>query len=154
MLLRRAGPADAELLLRWANDPVTRAAGFHPAPIEPETHRRWLGRRLASASDVLLIAVDDEEPVGHIRLERGQEGRVEIGIAVAPEARGRGLGRIILAAALESARADPDLDPRTFVARIRTDNPISLALFAGAGFQPAGQAECVGVPCFVYELDA
>jgi len=153
MLLRAATAADAGLLLTWASDPTTRAAGFHPEPIEPETHRRWLAQRLASASGRLLIGMDGEEPVGEARLDRTEEGRVEVGIAVAPAARGRGVGRILLAAALEMARADRVLDPRTFVARIRSDNTISMALFAGAGFHRGASTECVGVPCYVYELD-
>src|SRR6185503_8186382 len=48
--LRPATAADEALLLVWANDVGTRAAGFRPDPISAEDHRRWLADRLGSAS--------------------------------------------------------------------------------------------------------
>jgi len=44
--LRRATASDADLLLDWANDPVTRAASFHPDPIDRSGHVRWLAARV------------------------------------------------------------------------------------------------------------
>jgi RimJ/RimL family protein N-acetyltransferase len=152
MRIRPATAADARLLLEWANDPGTRAAGFHPQPIDAATHGRWLAQRLASPSSRLLIGVAEDHAVGQVRLDGEADGRVEVGIAVAPDARGRGVGRDLLAAALGVARADPGLDARFFVARIRPDNVASIALFAGAGFHFADRTECNGVPCLVYEL--
>ena len=151
MEVRPATAADADLLLAWANDPTTRAAGFHPDPISLATHRRWLARWLAAPRRRLLIGVDEGEPIGLVRLDRDEEGRVETGISVARDARGRGLGRMLLAAALEAARADPALGARSFVARIRLDNPASIALFTGAGFHLTARTERGGVPFLVYE---
>jgi len=142
---------DAGRLLAWANDPVTRAAGYHPAPIHQATHARWLAERLASPSSRMFIGMEGDRPVGQVRLDAEADGRLEVGISVAPEARGRGVGHAMLEAALAAARADPDLPVMAFVARIRPDNAPSLALFAGAGFRPAGVGEVAGVPCLVYE---
>jgi RimJ/RimL family protein N-acetyltransferase len=149
--VRRASADDAERLLAWANDPATRAAGFHPSPIDAATHGRWLDGRLASAASRVLIGLEDGLPVGQVRLEAGADRRVEVGISVAPDARGRGVGRALLKAGLAAGLADPDLQIEVFVARIRPDNAASLALFGGAGFRLSGMGEVAGVPCVVYE---
>jgi UDP-2,4-diacetamido-2,4,6-trideoxy-beta-L-altropyranose hydrolase len=149
--LRPATAADGPLLLEWANDPVTRAAGFQPEPIAAGDHERWLTERLRSTSGRLLIGLDGALPVGQIRLDRHRDGRVEIGISVAAEARGRGLGRALLRLALDEARRDAGLQPLAFIARIRPDNATSIALFSGAGFRRIGTTEVRGQPCLVYE---
>jgi RimJ/RimL family protein N-acetyltransferase len=102
----------------------------------------------------LLIGIAGDTPVGQVRLDRHADGRVEVGIAVAPEARGRGIGATLLALALDEARRDAALGPKAFIARIRPDNAASIALFAGAGFRRIGTTEVRGFPCLVYEADA
>jgi RimJ/RimL family protein N-acetyltransferase len=152
--IRPATEADADLLLRWANDPTTRAAGFHPAVIDGATHERWLAARLASATSRLYVAMDGDVPVGQVRLEAGPDGRVEVGISVAPEARGRGIGHDLLRAGLEAGAADPELRVDVYVARIRAENQPSIALFTGAGFIQVGTEEFTGEFAGVYELPA
>ena len=151
LTLRPATAADGPLLLEWANDPVTRAAGFQPEPIAADDHRRWLADRLASTSGRLLVGLEGDVPVGQIRLDRQRDGRVEIGIAVAAAVRGRGVGRTLLRLALDEARRDQGLAPVAFLARIRPDNATSIALFAGAKFRRIGMTEVRGMPCLVYE---
>ena len=151
--VRRANARDEDLLLRWANDPTTRTASFRPAPIEASAHHRWLADRLASPSTRLLIGSEGPVPVGQVRFERRPDGAVEIGISVAPEARGRGLGRALLRTGLEAARRDAALEARSFVARIRVDNEVSARLFGGAGFSLRERTLRDGVPCLVFELD-
>lgn len=140
------------MLLAWANDPATRSRSFHPERIEAAAHRAWLADSLASPSSRLLIGLEGARPIGQARFELGREGAVEVGISVAGEARNRGLGRSLLAAALESARGDGSLRARIFVARIRLDNDVSAALFRGAGFRFVEQSVCNGIPCLVFEL--
>lgn len=149
--VRRASADDAERLLAWANDPATRAAGSHPWPIDAATHQRWLEERLASPSSRLYIGLDGDRPVGQVRLEADTEDRVEVGISVAPQARGRGVGRALLEAGLAAGLADPDLDVEAFVARIRADNAASISLFSSAGFRRVGTDEVGGVHCLIYE---
>lgn len=148
--LRRVNGADADLLLEWANDPETRAASFHPAPILPTEHRRWLASRLVSASTAFWIGEVDGTPVGQVRIEVGPDGIGEVGISIAPSARGAGIGRSLLAAAL--SEASRTLPLTMFLARVRIDNRRSLALFRGAGFVERGPGSCAGVPCL--ELEA
>ena len=152
--LRPATKVDEALLLAWANDPVTRAAGFRPEPIPADQHAAWFADRLLSTTSRLLIGVADDVPVGQIRLDRLDSGRVEIGIAVAPEMRGRGIGRILLRLGKDEARRDPALGSTSLVARIRPENAASIALFTGAGFRLAGETRIRGYRCLIYEANA
>lgn len=149
--LRPATSLDADVLLTWANDPTTRAASFQTGQIDPVGHQAWLAERLDSPTTRLLIGYDGEGPIGQVRLERLADGEVEIGISVARDRRGQGLGRALLAAGLEAGRRDAGLDARTFIARVRVDNEASIGLFEGAGFRLRERASCAGVPCLVFE---
>jgi RimJ/RimL family protein N-acetyltransferase len=149
--VRPATRDDAGRLLTWANDPATRSSGFHPAAIDPATHARWLEERLTSTQSRLFIGLEADQPIGQVRLEAESDGRVEVGISVAPDARARGVGHALLAAGLTAGMADPHLRPGVFVARIRPDNAASIALFTGAGFVPVGEDEVAGIRCLVYE---
>lgn len=147
--LRPATDGDADLLLRWANDPLTRASGFHADLIEPAEHRAWLADRLARPDRPLLVAIHAGEPIGVIRLDPAGSGEVEVGIALAPEFRGRGLAGRVLSAGLAWAERDAALSPRSYVARIRPANARSLALFRRQGFVEAATVTVNGVPCLV-----
>lgn len=153
--LRPATTADAELLLAWANDPVTRAAGFHRQAIDPATHGRWLAARLADPAARLFVGLDAYgRPVGQLRLDAGPDGRVEVGISVAPEARGQGVGHDLLRAGLDAAHTDPALRVDVYVARIRPDNEASIRLFTKVGFLRVGSEDVAGEEALIYELPA
>jgi RimJ/RimL family protein N-acetyltransferase len=152
--VRPASIADADLLLAWANDPTTREAGFHRGEIDPPTHRRWLEARLASPESRVYVGLEDGTPIGQVRLEAGPDGRVEVGISVAPKARGRGVGRALLRAGLAAGAADAALGAAVFTARIRPANAASIALFSNLGFVMTGTEVVEGLEALVYELPA
>lgn len=133
MVLRSVVQADEALLLQWANDPATRAASRVHVPIAAADHHRWLERRLATPDDARLwIGETDGAPIGVVRFERRTPTAVEVSIAVAPYARGRGLARALLVAGVAAARAA--FGPVTILADILPGNDASVALFTGAGF--------------------
>jgi ribosomal-protein-alanine N-acetyltransferase len=69
-------------------------------------------------------------------LARAAGGEAEIlTLAVAPAARGQGLGRGLLQAAITKAR---ELGAKTMFLEVGTDNPAALALYAGLGFAKVG----------------
>jgi ribosomal-protein-alanine N-acetyltransferase len=69
-------------------------------------------------------------------LARAAGGEAEIlTLAVIPPARGRGLGRGLLQAAIARAR---DLGAEAMLLEVGTDNPAALALYAGLGFAKVG----------------
>lgn len=136
--VRPATPDDRDRILEWANDPVARAAGFHPNPIAPDEHARWFAGRLARpATGRIWIGLLDEAPIGIVRVELELDGPLIVSIALAPEARGRRLSPPLLDAGLAAAR---DAFPGVrFRAWIKADNGPSLALFRGAGFAAPAQ---------------
>ena len=70
-------------------------------------------------------------------LARAAGGEAEIlTLAVRPAARGKGLGRALLLAAIAEARA---LGAATMFLEVGADNPAALALYAGLGFANVGK---------------
>ena len=145
IVLRPVRLADSDLVLAWANDPLTRAAGFHPQPIDPEAHAGWYAARLANPDSRTWIGEAGGIPVGQVRADRERDGRVEMGISVAPEARGKGLSKPLLTAGM--AAAVEDLGAATLVALVRPENQISLRLFRDVGFVDDGSDERAGIRC-------
>jgi ribosomal-protein-alanine N-acetyltransferase len=69
-------------------------------------------------------------------MARAAAGEAEIlTLAVAPAARGRGLGRALLQTAIRRAQ---ELGAQTMFLEVGTDNPHALALYAGLGFAKVG----------------
>jgi GNAT superfamily N-acetyltransferase len=75
----------------------------------------------------------DDEPDGVVVLGRGLAGRWEVAFEVAPPARGRGLGRRLVAAALAHAPVDAPV-----FAQVAPGNAASLRACLAAGFSPIG----------------
>ena len=131
--LRPATMADADLLLAWRNDPLTRKWSRNTNVVELEPHHLWLASVLHSATQQLYIALNAHgEPVGNGRLDF-YEDMVEINVTVAPEHRGKGNGSAIVRAlhalAIEHGRSD-------LRALVKPANLPSLISFLQAGFVP------------------
>jgi len=134
--LRGARASDSEAILAWRNDPATRAASFAQEEIPPSTHARWFARRLGDPECLFLVVEEDGAPVGQVRLERLAFGLAEVNIGLAPEARGRGIGRQALQ--LAAAEARERLGIETLQALVRNENEASLRAFRAAGFSDYG----------------
>lgn len=129
--LRPATSDDADLLLEWRNDPVTREMSLSSDVVTPEGHAAWLAASLGSQERRLFIANADGRPVGQVRLDARGAGSYEISITIAPAARGRGLAARALFAAEEEARARGNV---RLEATIRPENQASVAAFKRAGY--------------------
>ncbi|MEQ8816111.1 MAG: GNAT family N-acetyltransferase [Thalassobaculum sp.] len=132
LTLRLAEACDADDLLAWRNDPVTRTNSRNTAEISRESHDAWLLRALADANRRIWIAERGVERLGTVSAVRNAGGPVELSITVAPAMRGRGVGAVMLHAALaETARIWPG---DAITAMIRPSNGPSLRLFERCGF--------------------
>ncbi len=136
---RRASMGDADVLWRWANDPVTRANSLNTAPIPYAEHLEWLRRRLGSEATKIWIFSDSGMPVGQVRFDRTGDSAL-ISISVASEHRGRGFGRAMLTEAVRKMREGwgPAVRPKALVL---DRNAASLALFRACGFKTVGRVE-------------
>ncbi|MGH3670308.1 MAG: GNAT family N-acetyltransferase [Pseudonocardiaceae bacterium] len=132
MVAREAGGADAALLLRWRDDPQTRAWSRNPHPITPAEHLAWLAATLRSPARLLLVVEAGGVPAATVRFDRIADGRWEVSITVAPEHRGRGMAGAMLATAEAELRARVAL--RALLAAVHRDNLRSRALFRRAGY--------------------
>lgn len=128
--------SDVQLYYDWANDPTVRANSLNSEPIPFENHLSWFSKRLQSENAHLLILVQGSEKVGQIRLEK--EGELwNINYSIAAEHRGKGLGKKIVALAL-------DLFPNYhFLARVQQTNNASLKVFEALNFKRVIDEEIV-----------
>lgn len=124
--------ADGEDLLVWRNDPVTRANSLDTAPVERERHFDWLHHALADPERLLLMAERDGGRLGMVRFDTCRKGEWRVSISIAPEARGRGIGRVLLALAIQ--RLERLRGRGVLVAEIRAANDPSRRIFAACGF--------------------
>ncbi len=152
LTLRPAGEGDARRLLDWANDASTRAASFDREPITWEEHVEWLDAVLADPGRRLWIGQVAGRAVGQVRVDRAPDGTGLVSIGLAPEARGRGLGRALLAAGLDAAARELGIHRARAI--VRADNLPSRRLFEAAGFTRTADITRPGsLPAHEYELE-
>ncbi|MDB6036026.1 MAG: immXl [Verrucomicrobiales bacterium] len=111
---------DAQRLLDWRNDLLTRAMSKTVGHVEMDTHVAWLTARLERADPQLFIAEVEGEPVGTFRLDDD-----EISFTIAPLHRGRGYAKQMLCMAREMFGS--------FRAEVKRDNLASARAAAAAG---------------------
>ena len=94
---RRATENDRDLLLAWRNDPATRAASLFAKTVGLAEHERWLTATLCDPARALFVFEEDDTAVGTVRADFEDGAATLPAWTVAPEARGRGIGRRMLA---------------------------------------------------------
>lgn len=131
---------DASDIVRWRSDPSTFRFFFRARAITLESHLIWFDEYLEDPSRFDFLALlNDGTPVGTVGLSNITEDSCEVSYMVGePSLRGRGLGREMLEAA--SALAFRELGVKTIEARIKPDNPASIATARAAGYR---EEECV-----------
>jgi ribosomal-protein-alanine acetyltransferase len=129
-MLRRAGVADLDAIM------VLERATF----VDDAWPADAMRRELDSAQTYYLVAVDDAQPGsvhGYAGLLAGAgsgEGDIQT-IAVAPEYRGTGLGRVLMRTLIDEARRRGA--ERLFL-EVRADNPVARGLYTSLGFAEIG----------------
>jgi ribosomal protein S18 acetylase RimI-like enzyme len=86
--------------------------------------------------DGMLIAVADGKPIGSINAHGGRHGFVEIGMAVARDWRGRGVGSALMDAAEQWARAHGH---HKLSLSVFAHNEAAIALYRKHGFVEEGR---------------
>jgi L-amino acid N-acyltransferase YncA len=138
IIIRSARIGDAYPLWLWANDEAARTASGNRAPIEWRSHRAWLDQQLESATALVFVGESAEQrPLGTIRFETDDDwATARVSYTVAPESRGRGVGRALLEAGQRACAARRV--PAQFVARVQPGNAASRHLFATSGWVEDG----------------
>ncbi|MFB4352925.1 bifunctional UDP-2,4-diacetamido-2,4,6-trideoxy-beta-L-altropyranose hydrolase/GNAT family N-acetyltransferase [Microbacterium sp. LS_15] len=138
---RLAREDDAELLLAWRNDEVTRRNSRDGSVVDEQGHLAWLTRSLAAADRRLLVIEEGGVPVATCRWDRRSTTDWEVSITVAPDARGRGVAGRALAAAQRALIAP---DPVRMIAVVHEQNAASRRVFERAGYLPQNPADEAG----------
>jgi RimJ/RimL family protein N-acetyltransferase len=142
--LRPAVTDDVRFVWEVNNERAVRLESVRTEPIPWHDHVMWYTAQLASQSCLFLIAERGGAPVGVLRFERSVDGcEALVSIALAPAARGRGLGTPLLTEG--GRRALAALGVRRIAAWIRPTNAASLRAFARAGYREAGEGTQDGV---------
>lgn len=138
--LRKATLADAEMILEWRNDAVTREHSFSKEEISLESHIKWMQRKLADENCAMYILMDEEACVGQLRIDK-VDNVGEISYMIAPNKRKMGYGKRIIALAEE---IDGD-DIKALMGLVEKVNEPSKKCF-----QASGYAEFVGGETICY----
>lgn len=133
VVVRPATQADARDLFEWRNAPEVRRFSRDGAPIEWESHRRWMDAVLADPQRALLVGSAGETAVGVVRYDLAGD-EAEVSIHLAPGQAGRGQGRALLDAAGRWLVArHPEV--KIVAAEVLAGNDASHRLFTGCGFE-------------------
>ncbi len=89
---RRAEARDWKILLDWRNDPVTRQNSFETGEVDEASHRSWFERSMSMDTRRIYILQVDQVDAGMVRADE-QDGSVTLSWNVAPNMRGKGLGK-------------------------------------------------------------
>ena len=103
--LRNAEPGDIDILFQWANDSETRRNSFDQHEIAWDEHEAWFNRMINDPDRVQFIMMNDNTPVGQIRLDISGDVAI-ISYSIAPEERGKGYGKRIIKLAKEMIHKD------------------------------------------------
>lgn len=137
--VRQAESADAHLVYRWRNDPVTRAMSGDQAAIDFGAHLRWFAASVAPDSGrTIFIGTIGPVPIGVVRFDSGAptgDGpQYTVSIYLDPDLHGLGLGPPLLAAA-EKALIDLTKSAARIFAVTRPENVASQAMFRSCGYR-------------------
>lgn len=108
---------------------LTEAAGGDPWSAEA------LEKILALPHSFGLLALTPVEPLGFLLAQAAADESEIINLAVAPAARRRGIGRSLLAEAMERARTG---GARAMFLEVASDNEAARALYESVGFEQVG----------------
>ena len=144
--IRAAELSDATAVMDIYNPVVeTSTATFDLVPRTLEQQIDWLSDR--SGARIVLVAEDDDGTVAGFaalspyRERAAYSTTVEDSVYVHPDHQGRGVGRLLLEALVETARAHGF---HAVMARIVADHEASIALHSVCGFQIVGHEREVG----------
>jgi phosphinothricin acetyltransferase len=138
--VRHAAEADLEVIHRIYNDAIlSTTATWDEEPWTWERRLEWW-RAHNNPSEPILVAEIDRQVVGFAYLTRyspksGWRFTREDTIYIDVDWRGRGVGRVLLAALIDAARG---IGVHLVVASITTENEASIRLHSSLGFEVVG----------------
>lgn len=133
IVMRVANANDSAKLFEWRNHPSIRSVSRNSGPITWNDHQKWFASVMNSNDRVLLIGMDDKDPVGVVRFDK-QEEVAEVSIYLVPDANHSGRGRNLLLSAERWIKGKRH-DIKYIRASVLDGNEPSQRLFLGADYQ-------------------
>lgn len=132
--MRLAVAEDSMALFEWRNHARIRQVSRNTDLIALDDHQRWLQATLLNPNRVLLIGMQDQQPIGVVRFDI-HDADAEVSIYLVPEIQKTGLGTQLLhSAELWLAQHRPDIE--RICAVVLGNNQPSHRLFACSGYLP------------------
>lgn len=147
VLIRRATAADVPAIWAIYNDAVATTTATWDYDPQPLAERQaWFAGHEVSGHAVLVAEVDGRVlgwgAWGPYRAKHGYRLTMEHSVYVDAAARGRGVGRLLLAGLIDTAR---EAGVHVLVGAVTDDNEVSIALHRAFGFAEVGRMPQVGV---------
>lgn len=144
--IRPAVELDLPQLLDIYNDIILNTtAVWHEAPHTLDMRKAWFEERSLQGFPILVAEQGEQilgfTTVGPFRPWIGYRFTVENSVYVAPEARGKGVGKALLPPLIEACR---QLKLHAIVAGIESENSASIALHQKFGFEEVARFREVG----------
>ena len=138
--LRKIEPSDLPFLYQWENDATAWADGANHNPLSQQDLRAYIESTTGDIyrdGQLRLIIEDDDKTIGCIDLFDfdPRNRRAAIGMYIAPEYRGHGVGHV--AVKQLEAYAFDFLHLRVLYAVIATNNIPCSSLYQKAGYHPS-----------------
>lgn len=135
-MIRDATPEDAETIAAIYNDAVVNTTAiWNEIAVDAANRRDWIAARQSAGLPVLVIEIDGRvagySTYGPWRPHDGYRATVEHSVYVAAAFRGRGLGRALMQALIDYARA---AEVHVMIAAIEAGNTASIDLHRTLGF--------------------
>lgn len=134
---RPAIAADSEDFLRWRNDADAIAHSLSGRAVDVHEHTGWFSDVVGSSEHVIVVGeadgVDGVSKVGMCRFSRQHTGDYLVSITIDAQFRGKGVGRQLLALAIELLSHE-NPGPVNLLAQVKKSNEASQKLFVAADF--------------------
>ena len=137
LCLRRANSDDRDILFKWVNDQLVRQSTLDTHTISYEEYSVWFDQMLCNPNQIQYIMMEDNTPVGRIRLAIEGES-AEIDYSISNEAGNLGYGQEIIRLAIEwTKQENPGV--KKLIGRIKPSNTASYYCFTSNGFEEVFQ---------------
>jgi L-amino acid N-acyltransferase YncA len=146
MIIREAIEADLPQLLAIYNDIILHTTAVYDyEPHTLEMRKQWIEAKKLQGFPVYVAEEDGKifgfSSIGPFRAWAAYKYSVENSVYVAGEARGRGIGKLLIPPLIETAKK---LQLHTIIASIDATNEVSLRLHKSFGFEEVAHFKQVG----------
>ena len=146
MRIRPAQPADLPALLAIYNDAIVHTtASWDLLPWTAAQHAEWYATKTEHRHPILVADAEGEvvgySAYGPFREKAGYAATMEHSVYVRADRRGLGIGRALMVAIIEAARAN---GVHALIGGLSSDNDVSMALHHSFGFVEVGRLPEVG----------